>query len=407
MRRAFEIEAARSRELDLAAPYFSYHEPLLEAHAKGATIRLLVCLNSATHPDSLIALFGKPRVSIRFFTGRFHAKVFLFDEAALVGSANLTRGGFEGNREAVVWLCNRNDEAALDQARSVFDLFWDTAQTLSRGTIDQFRRAWLATRMIGPDPDAQIALAVGKCEPPNIGADQQHTRGAKLRAERLRRMIEDYRAAFQEVEGVLTSENLFRADVQEIGLPFRVNRFLNWLRLTHAQNDTWKDAPFRSPHDRMLEIKRWGTEWRDAADGRVDEGYAEGIDGVLAPFANGEELRTASRKAIMNGLLGVHAFAEQSRFTDGGKEALPSRFWNQNNEDVEKVRETLAYLLHGDGDFVDRLNSVTNEVSRRLSLFGKFCALELSGTVNPGECPPVNGRSAKALRFLGFRVAAD
>ena len=34
----------------------------------------------------------------------------------------------------------------------------------------------------------------------------------------------------------------------------------------------------------------------------------------------------------------------------------------------------------------------------------RFCALELYGTIRPTECPPINGRMAKALRYLGFDV---
>ena len=40
-------------------------------------------------------------------------------------------------------------------------------------------------------------------------------------------------------------------------------------------------------------------------------------------------------------------------------------------------------------------------------MFGYFCALELSGTVEPAECPPINGGMAKTLRFLGFAVRAS
>jgi hypothetical protein len=42
--------------------------------------------------------------------------------------------------------------------------------------------------------------------------------------------------------------------------------------------------------------------------------------------------------------------------------------------------------------------------SMKLGRFGRFCALELDGTVKPEECPPINGRMAKALRYLGFDV---
>ena len=38
-------------------------------------------------------------------------------------------------------------------------------------------------------------------------------------------------------------------------------------------------------------------------------------------------------------------------------------------------------------------------------MFGYFCALELYGTIKPAECPPMNGRMATTLRFLGFGIS--
>jgi hypothetical protein len=51
-----------------------------------------------------------------------------------------------------------------------------------------------------------------------------------------------------------------------------------------------------------------------------------------------------------------------------------------------------------------RLHDVLYDPAMKLGLFGIFCALELYGTIRPEDCPPMNGRIAKALRFLGFDV---
>ena len=61
------------------------------------------------------------------------------------------------------------------------------------------------------------------------------------------------------------------------------------------------------------------------------------------------------------------------------------------------MRATLAYLIHGSGDFAPRLHDVLYDARMKLGLFGFFCALELFGTVKPEDCPPMNGRMAKAL----------
>lgn len=53
VRVAFERFAAASRTLQLAAPYFTYPDPILDAVARGSRVELLIGLNSATHPDAL------------------------------------------------------------------------------------------------------------------------------------------------------------------------------------------------------------------------------------------------------------------------------------------------------------------------------------------------------------------
>ena len=397
-----------SKELRLAAPYFSRAEPILDAMKHNSKVRLLIGLNTATHPNAVEAVFSRPQSTIRFYTGRFHAKLYVFDKGALVGSANLTDGGFQSNREIVAWFTEPDDSDEIDEAKTIFETLWEGARALSAGTLDEFKRAWTTNRQTGSDPDAAIAAAVGPIEPPNVSTASHRAVAAQITRERLRRQIEEeYRPAFSEVGTVLAEEGLERLDVAAIDPPFRINRFLNWLRLTHVLGDTWKSSPIRTPTERRAEIVRFGRKWFTAADGRVYAGYAEGIRDVLAPFAEPSTLASATQDQVIAGLLGVHAFSEQSRFTEGGRAALPGRFWSQNNHDLAHVRETLGYLLYGIGDFVDRLHSVTTDPGKKLALFGKFCGLELCGTVKPSDCPPVNGRSAKALRFLGFDVSAD
>ena len=102
--------------------------------------------------------------------------------------------------------------------------------------------------------------------------------------------------------------------------------------------------------------------------------------------------------------MSLHAFNEQLRFVKGGVKNLPAAFWKRNRDDVTKVKVTLSHLLYGKGDFVERMHDILYDASFKLQLFGQFCALELYGTVKPEEYPPINGRMAKALRYLGYDV---
>src|SRR5690606_11796721 len=101
-------------------------------------------------------------------------------------------------------------------------------------------------------------------------------------------------------------------------------------------------------------------------------------------------------------LTGLHAFEEQLRFVRKGQ--LMPTFWKENANDLVRVRETLHHLLFGSGDFIIRLHDILYDPRWKLSMFGRFCALELFGTVHPDLYPPINGRMVKALRHLGFDV---
>jgi len=79
---------AQSSRLHMVAPYFTQPDQLLEAAENGKTVELLVGLNPATSPHALRRLRGVTGIAIRYFTSRFHAKIYAFDEAALPGQAH-------------------------------------------------------------------------------------------------------------------------------------------------------------------------------------------------------------------------------------------------------------------------------------------------------------------------------
>ena len=106
----------RSARAYLAAPYFTKAAPIIEAAGDGKNVQLLIGLNPATHPDAVAAVMGLPNISVRYLTHRFHAKIFIFHNAALIGSANLTDGGFAANREAVICLDQPEDLDASEHA---------------------------------------------------------------------------------------------------------------------------------------------------------------------------------------------------------------------------------------------------------------------------------------------------
>lgn len=400
--------AARSSRLYLAAPYFTLAEPIVDAIRGGKQVQLLVGLNSATSPEALRRVHALNGVNIRYLTHRFHAKIYVFDDAALVGSSNFTDGGLKANREATICLDQPEDLDSIEEVRGLFLELWDAAQVLTDDKLKVFELTHAQVRPKGPDPDSVIAAAVGRAEPPNINVLSRGQSRERLFLEELRRQVyEQYRPAFAEVTDILEKGAFRRPELEDIGLASETNRFLNWVRRTHVLGDeAWRDAPIRSEHERRHLIRELGQEWTHTSNSRVSPNDVEWLHRVRALFGDAAALRNASKDVLTEGLMSIHAFLEQQRFVRGGEANLPPAFWSANNQDIAKVRDTLMHLVHGSGDFMQRLHDVLYEPSMKLAFFGRFCALELYGSVRPEECPPMNGRMAKALRYLGFDVRA-
>jgi len=402
----FSQLAAGSSRLHFAAPYFTQAEPLLEAAKKGKSVQLLVGLNEATSPQALRRIHEVTGIAIRYLTSRFHAKVYIFDKAALLGSANLTDGGLRANREAVITLDREEDADALDEVRALFVELWDAGQVLTREKLDTFERTYNDLRRKSPNAEKEIEAALGQAQPRNINVASHEKSSERVFLEALRQEVyEQYRPAFSEVTAILEEHGFRRPDLADVGIENETNRFLNYVRLTHVIGDeAWQTAPLRSAEERRKEIMHYALEWVQAANNKVPEDYAAWLRTVKRTFGTREAIVAADKQQIMEGLMSLHAFSEQLRFVKGGQKNLPTEFWKANNDDLARVKSTLSYLLHGPGDFIQRFHDVLYDQSITLKRFGYFCALELYGTIKPDECPPMNGRMAKALRFLGFDV---
>lgn len=395
-----------SGRLFVAAPYVTKTDELARAAHAGKSIDLLVGLNPSTSPEALSAVHGLPNLRIRYYTRRFHAKIYLADQVAMVGSSNLTNGGLISNREATIWLDRDEDADATDELRTLFVELWDSARVLTTEKLNDFRLAVDSLLRTGPDPDALIENAVGKAEPVNINVASKKKTAERIFLDALQRQVnEQYRPAFEEVTNLLRENHFRRSELADVGIANETNRFLNWVRLTYAPGDeTWQATPRRTQEERRAEILRLGGEWSVTDKNQIPNNYFDWLYQVQTVFGAPAAIEAASKDTLTQGLLSLHAFSEQTRFVKGGTTALPGAFWAANNNDLHRVKRTLSYLIHGPGDFIERLHDVLYDARSKLGMFGKFCSLELYGTVKPERCPPMNGRMAKALRYLGFDV---
>ena len=346
-------------------------------------------------------------MAVRYFTDRFHAKLYIFgSDDVLLGSSNLTEAGLMLNREAVVHLENPGDGEAIEEARVLFAELWESAAVLTPAKLLDFKLALASIDRRAPSPEEVVTKAVGRCEPANVRVESRGRTRQQVFAKDLEREVyEQYKPAFDDVASILVREGLSRGGFENVSLAIEANRFLNWVRLTHAPgDDAWQQAAIRPPAERAAEIRRLGGEWRVTAQHCIPPTYFASLANVQQVFGSAESIASASKGDLTEGLLGIHAFTEQLRFVKGGWPALPTAFWSANGDDLAKVRRSLGHLLHGPGDFIERFHDLLYVANRKLAYFGYFSALELYGTTKPNALPPLNGRMAKALRYLGYDV---
>jgi len=391
--------------LFVASPYVTLTAELLEAAKAGKQIRLLVGLNAATSPAALRAIFGIGNISIRYYTRRFHAKMYVFDNCALIGSSNLTDGGMQSNREATAFL-ERSDQ--LQDLRTLCEELWGNAPVLTAEILTKFEKS---NQGFGKyfDPSIKIETDLGKQEPPNISVGSGKKTSEYLFLQALyQRVYEQFKPAFDEVTATISGSGLHRPEWSDADRASETNRFLNWVRLTHGAGGDWQKYPTLSKkEDLQASIVALGREWSTAADPRITDDYFTNMHFLRKVFSSEQALNASSRDDLSKALMGIHAFEEQIRFIKGGYAAIIDFFWKANNEDVDRVRRSLAHLVFGKGEFIRRLYDVLNFPEWKIRYFAESCAMELSGTIRPDICPPMNGRSAKGLRRLGFNVPAQ
>ncbi len=404
VRNPFDRLTGQSTSLWLAAPYFTGAAALLAAAEAGKPIRLLVGLNAATSPESLARILKHSNANVRYLTYRFHAKIYVFDDGVLLGSSNLTDGGLVSNREATILLDPIEDADRVEAAKALYAELWESGRVLTKEVLDTFRLARAALAK-GPDPDREIEKAIGRVEPANINVASKTTSRERLFVDGLQHLVyEQYRPDFSEVAAVLEEDGLRREDLRSISLANESNRFLSWVRLTHAPGDEWREAPLRSAEERRPLISSFAREWKETPNSRVTGRYFESLDRVERVFGSPQSIESASQGELVGGLMALHAFLEQLRFVKGGEAKLPAEFWSSNANDVPRVKRTLIHLTHGTDELVQRLHDLLYDRKWKLSYFGLFSALELYGTLKPEECPPMNGRMAKVLRYFGFEI---
>ena len=136
---------SKASQIDIAMAWVSPGEALAEVIAfserRPGCLRSIVGISgNATHPQALHLLRGQGKLRIPDTTPLFHPKLILFHDAervtVWVGSANMTRSGFQQNTEAVAEF---DDDGTAVQW---FDELWNKLDDDPSLVIKEYERGW-------------------------------------------------------------------------------------------------------------------------------------------------------------------------------------------------------------------------------------------------------------------------
>jgi hypothetical protein len=90
----------------------------------------------------------------------FHLNIYIFDNSALIASANLTKTAFESNSEAGVFL---EEEEQVNEAKAFFNNLWENAKPIK--DIKRYKKIWSAQKKGEPTGQLRVAKSHVKIEP--------------------------------------------------------------------------------------------------------------------------------------------------------------------------------------------------------------------------------------------------
>ncbi|WP_424992718.1 phospholipase D-like domain-containing protein [Oceaniradius stylonematis] len=400
----------------LAAPFFSTIDPIKALTAKGCDVRLIVRFSPITTPEALRAALEEPQVKVRYFTdAKFHTKLYVIDDVALVGSANLTRSGLEANRELSVLLKQDRDEAFY-MLPGLFDDLWNDADVLNKEILHEYEKAFRSQEK--PQTEDAFENFVHKFVKP---AKPTSIVVGSNRKTKERAFIQGFRRKYDELLVPAHNEILEVAQHNGFGRPeyagqdpqIEMGRFLGWLRLTQGSGNGWRETTLLSDaKERAKRIAKYVDIWQSTDDTVQGDMYhataeIENISNIRTYLSDPNELTQLSYDEVFRYLSGCHAFIERLRFVSKeigedlpGLERLRIDFQEKNT--LEAVVRTVNHLLSGPGDAIVRAYDCVYG-SYKLNGFGEACVMELLGWGNP-QRPPFNNRTIRGIRLLGFNV---
>jgi hypothetical protein len=311
-----------------------------------------------------------------------HAKIYIFDDQAILSSANLTETAFTKRREIGILL----EATEAKDVISVVDTWWKIAEEISPDTAEKWPKASAFTQEVDGDG---LKTLWGLPQRP---ADSLFTLSAKKAKDfaGYRTFLKCYKELAQEYTNV---QRLWPNG----SLYIETDTFLNYL--FHEAEGTPAFA-FYDKHDpriltkaeRSEEFAKWAPRFAAWVSASHDEVYRFRRCELIQTLLAKDRLEDLNRDEVRQVVDCLHCM--------GSQRLIRYKFLNPENNELEAIRKAWKILLHGKGKVEERMQ----ECDDALHFFGTSSVQELLGWYYPDDYPIRNSNSDAGLRFLGYRV---
>lgn len=403
---AIQQEARNPCNVYIAVAFFTEDSVVDTLISKGCKVRLIVRLGFPTNPDAINRLLKSPSVEIRYFTDHsFHPKLYIFgDKTALVGSANLTRTAILTNQEVVVAI--RSDDERFNELALLFADYWEQANVMTPEALADYRSVYQKFDRLQAEAsklDQEVLNKLGTVVASNIDRGQAKKNKSSIFLDDFQKTYQECVSAFNVLRSVYEEYCYRKADPKVIPLRIEIDSFISYVRDHHAKGDAWQIEPLRIGDEQRKFIRGFIGQWEANHYHHFEETIVHtNYPRIERVFTSTDTIRSSTDNDLFDALTTLHSFHDRFRFYLGGMPTWKREFLKSN--DPQRLRETLAYLVFGKGNVIERMANVIFNPAYKLEQFGQSNVQELIGWRNKEELPVINGRTTKILRFFGSDV---
>ena len=348
------------------------------------TLRVITDISTPSNVNSGTLKMLLNRGPVRSLAG-VHAKVYVFDEQAVVTSANLTETAFTRRHEIGIYLDRDESQETIKR----FESWWGiSGADLTEEILSSWKMPESAFLEEHEGLNLKILWSLPDKPSDALFAEPEQTSQKKFKS--FRQFISSYKElanSYSKLQRLWDVAPLF----------LEVDSFLNYLfhkapgKPSFAYYETEEPRPL-SPEAREAEIAKHVANFKDWALSQTDERWRERYSSLIQTrlvMDHIDDLTIQEAKEVVDCLNCMNAY-QLNKY----------KFLQPHNNGIQVIRKAWRNLLFGSDSVEKRMQQCDNS----LHFFGSTSVQELLGWFFPNNFPIRNNNSDAGLRFFGFRV---